>query len=201
MKHWKKLLTKVIVIALRGRHRVTLMKSIPNADKTPIWKLSFSIQTSEVSSTKCLWNVLPNKAHIRRKMDSEQVTLKFLSIFHHRVRSCIFYIISRQFIQMSSYFQQYRGAMRYIFQGKNKLSRKRNWWEKFKKVWTKRHRVTFVKADTLNLYPCLLFFTNIVGSFKNHRFELVSHFFITFYWFFYKIDVIYPENVNYYFKK
>ena len=88
-----------------------------------------------------------NEVHIHRKTKYNQDTLKFLSIFHHRVWQLPFTTILTEFILKTSYFQWRSRSKRSTFQRKNEPSRWCKSWEKLKKLWTKHHRVTLVKAD------------------------------------------------------
>ncbi len=56
-EHRKNLVTKVSVIALRSRHRVTLVKLTAHENKTPIGKFVFIVRYLELSASKCLWNI------------------------------------------------------------------------------------------------------------------------------------------------
>ena len=104
-----------------------------------------------------------NEVHIHRKAKYNQDTLKFLSVFHHRVWQLSFTTILTEFILKTSYFQPRSRSKGSIFQRKNGPSRWCKSWEKMKELWTKHHRVTLVKADILLSYSIFLFhfFSNI----------------------------------------
>ena len=88
-----------------------------------------------------------NEVHIHRKTKYNQDTLKFLSVFHHRVWQLPFTTILTEFILKTSYFQRRSRSKRSTFQRRNEPSRWCKSWEKLKKLWTKHHRVTLVKAE------------------------------------------------------